>query len=224
MFTSLLPALVLTLATAEENGDHKADTPDATPSVIEPVDARRAPTVRLLRVATGKRYTLDLFDDDGHLREQALTDLRGFLSDRRRKIDHPIHWRLATLLVAVAAHFPDAELQVVSGYRHVNRHHKKSRHTRGHAIDFRVTGVDNRELFDLLRRSFAGIGVGYYPNSTFVHLDVRPDDALWVDYSGVGQTPCYSRKPRVDLRSGQAERLSYDQAIAAGCRHPRTSD
>ncbi len=185
---------------------------------IEPVSPRAAAPVPFLHLRTRARLELVLFDTDGRLRLEALDELRAFLTDPRAKIDHPIHWRLATLLTAIAAHFPGRTLEVVSGYRHVNRHHKDSRHTRGHAIDFRVAGVANRELFELLRRSFADVGVGYYPNSTFVHLDVRPRSAFWIDYSGPGQTPCYSRTPAQDLASGAAERLDYASAKAAGCR------
>ena len=35
------------------------------------------------------------------------------------------------------------------------------------------------------------VGVGYYPNSTFVHLDVRSTKAIWVDLSGPGEPPRY---------------------------------
>ena len=220
MLGPLLLSSVLVFGASGDNDGRDGDTDDNRPSVIEPVDARSAPAVSLVRIHDGARFTLSLFDDDGRLRAGALVELRDFLRDRRRNIDHPIHWRLATLLVAISSHFDGAELQVVSGYRHVNRHHKRSRHTRGHALDFRVRGVDNRALFELLRRSFAGIGVGYYPNSTFVHLDVRQQDALWVDYSGPGQTPCYSRRPHADLASGRAESLSYEAAVSAGCRRP----
>ena len=188
--------------------------------VIRPIRATAAPPVRFVHLRTKARFTLVLFDRQGRLRPQALSRLRDFLTDPRSKIDHPIHWRLASLLVATAAHYPGRTLEVISGYRHRNKHHKKSKHTRGRALDFRVKGVPNRELFDLLRRSFADVGVGYYPNSTFVHLDVRKKSAIWVDYSGPGQTPCYSTSPRRDLTTGDAERLSYAQARAAGCRKP----
>ena len=109
-------------------------------------------------------------------------------------------------------------IEIVSGYRHVSRHTDRSNHTRGRAVDMRVEGVGNRRLFEVLRRSFADIGVGYYPNGTFVHLDVRDRATIWVDYSGADETPCYSRTPHEDLKSGVAERTSYAQAIAAGCR------
>jgi uncharacterized protein YcbK (DUF882 family) len=194
--------------------------PPAATARIEPVSPREAAPVPFLHLRTRKRLEMVLFDDEGRLRVDALDELREFLTDPRSKIDHPIHWRLATLLVAIAAHYPGRTLEVVSGYRHTNRHHNDSKHTRGHAIDFRVVGVKNRDLFELVRRSFADIGVGYYPNSTFVHLDVRDRSALWVDYSGPGQTPCYSRAPARDLASGAAEQLDYDAAKAAGCRGP----
>lgn len=190
-------------------------------STITPVDARQAPTVNLVHVRKRERFALVLFDAQGQLQWDALARLRAFLSDPRTQIDHPIHWRLATLLVAIAAHFPGRSLEVVSGYRHHNRHHDGSRHTRGHALDFRIEGVPNRTLFELLRASFADVGVGYYPNSTFVHLDVRDRSTLWVDYSGPGQTPCYSPAPAQDLASGVAEHRSYADAQAAGCKPPR---
>jgi uncharacterized protein YcbK (DUF882 family) len=161
-----------------------------------------------------------LFDADGRLRTEALAELRAFLTDPRTSIDHPIHWRLASLLVAVAAHYPGRTLEVVSGYRHHNKHHDRSKHTRGHAIDFRVEGIDRRVLFELLRSSFADVGIGYYPNSKFVHLDVRERSTIWVDYSGPGQTPCYSRTPEEDLQSGRAETTDYERAIALGCKAP----
>ena len=98
--------------------------------------------------------------------------------------------------------------------------------TRGRAIDFRVEGVPNRELRDLVRASFSGIGVGYYPNSTFIHVDVREREGQWIDYAGPGQDACYSPDVRGDFLSGRAETLSYAQAQARGCKghtHPSTT-
>jgi uncharacterized protein YcbK (DUF882 family) len=203
------------------DGDDAVDesTPSratGVPERIAPFDPTRAPTLRLLR--RGKLHTVDLFDDHGNLLHDGLAELRTLMTDPRSGIDHPTHWRLATLLVAVANHFPGATIEIVSGYRHVSRHTDRSNHTRGRAIDMRVEGVGKRRLFEVLRRSFADVGVGYYPNGSFVHLDVRDRATIWVDYSGAAQTPCYSRTPAADLADGTAERTSYDAALAAGCR------
>src|SRR5262249_36429710 len=51
------------------------------------------------------------------------------------------------------------------------------------------------------------VGVGYYPNSDFVHLDVRPagkKSAYWVDYSAPGQRAIY-RTPAGFTPSGERE-------------------
>jgi uncharacterized protein YcbK (DUF882 family) len=202
----------------------RADTP-VTPGTgdrIRPVDPRTAPALHLRLARAKTEHEIALFDKGGNLRHDALAELRTILFDPKTGIDHPIHWRLATLLVAVQAHFPDSTIEVVSGYRNVSRHTDRSNHTRGRAIDMRVLvdgkRVDKRRLFELLRASFSEVGVGYYPNGTFVHLDVRDKATIWVDYSGAGEVPCYSRSPTKDLADGTAERTSYAQAIASGCR------
>ena len=40
-------------------------------------------------------------------------------------------------------------------------------------------------------KSHDGVGVGYYPNSGFIHLDVRERWTYWVDESGRGEPPRY---------------------------------
>jgi hypothetical protein len=48
--------------------------------------------------------------------------------------------------------------------------------------------------------------VGYYPNSSFIHLDVRKDrSAFWIDYSGPGERSMYADDPVADLKTGRAD-------------------
>ena len=78
---------------------------------------------------------------------------------------------------------------------------------KGLACDMRVVGVKNTELRDFFRQRFKSVGVGYYPNSSFVHLDVRRGaSAFWIDYSGPGETALYSKNAADDLRTGRADR------------------
>jgi hypothetical protein len=95
--------------------------------------------------------------------------------------------RLLTILAQVSDHFGGRPLRVVSGYR-TTSWVEESKHPLGRACDFVVLGVPNTVLRDYLR-TLDSVGVGYYPNSTFVHLDVREKNTYWVDYAGPGEPP-----------------------------------
>jgi hypothetical protein len=88
---------------------------------------------------------------------------------------------LIEILGAVAARFEPARIEVVSGYRSPKYNlmlRKKGRevardsqHTHGNAVDFRIRGVPTKRLLQFTRSLKRG-GVGFYPNSQFVHSDV----------------------------------------------------
>jgi hypothetical protein len=89
--------------------------------------------------------------------------------------------RLRETLRAVAGHFRAHYIEIVSGYRAPKyqlmlrkKGHEVARdseHPRGHAIDFRIPEVPTRTLLRFVRSLHLG-GVGYYPESKFVHADV----------------------------------------------------
>jgi uncharacterized protein YcbK (DUF882 family) len=76
---------------------------------------------------------------------------------------------------------PDAELQVICGYRsaasneylrtHTSGVAKGSLHMRAEAIDVRLPGMKTLDLRNAALALGRG-GVGYYPASDFVHVDV----------------------------------------------------
>jgi hypothetical protein len=66
----------------------------------------------------------------------------------------------------------------------------------------RIEGVPNWALRDFLL-TLERVGVGYYPNSFHVHLDVREQSASWVDLSRPGQRPRYVRSKRVAKRGAR---------------------
>jgi LysM repeat protein len=100
--------------------------------------------------------------------------------------------RLLTLLGRVSDAFGGRTLRIVSGYR-TTSFASESKHPLGRACDFSILGVPNTALRDYVR-TFHDVGVGYYPNSTFIHLDVRDYDAYWVDYAGPGEAPRYRNR------------------------------
>jgi hypothetical protein len=83
-----------------------------------------------------------------------------------------------------------ANLSVISGYRPAS---KGSLHAEGQAIDFSLAGASNVELVDACK-TLDDTGCGFYPNSSFIHMDVRPKGAghvSWIDASGPGEDARY---------------------------------
>jgi hypothetical protein len=105
--------------------------------------------------------------------------------------------RLVERLQAIVDHFGEArkgagpmKLDIVSGYRPTS---PGSMHSSGRAIDFRIEGVDNEKVVAFCK-TLEDTGCGFYPNSSFVHVDVREAGAghvTWIDASGPGETPRY---------------------------------
>ncbi|MGH7280674.1 MAG: YcbK family protein, partial [Polyangiaceae bacterium] len=101
---------------------------------------------------------------------------------------------LAARLEQVVAHFTKdgktPRLSVVSGYRPAS---VGSFHASGKALDFHIEGVSNEALVAFCK-TLQDTGCGYYPNSSFVHMDVRPTGTghvQWIDASGPGESPHY---------------------------------
>lgn len=131
------------------------------------------------------RFNGQALGPDGRLRAETVRALNNLLGAGGR---HPsIPERLLRLLVEVSDTFGGRPIRLVSGYRTAS-YFQDSRHKRSSAIDFLVVGVPNASVCEYLRE-IEDVGVGYYPNSSFVHLDVRDHSAYWVDYAGPGEPP-----------------------------------
>ncbi|MDP9149813.1 MAG: DUF882 domain-containing protein [Myxococcota bacterium] len=107
-----------------------------------------------------------------------------------RRFDARIVERLAQVIERFHAAGETPQVILVSGYR---RRGEGSYHSVGRAVDFRVAGVTNEALVAICR-TLPDTGCGYYPNSGFVHMDVRDPGAghvSWIDVSRPGQPPRY---------------------------------
>lgn len=167
---------------------------------------RYAP-VELFHVNRRETLKLQIADNRGRPVRGAQKRVERFLRCHYTNKQFRMNPRLTRLLYETGRRYPGRRLEVVSGYRHPKvAKNPRSPHMKGLACDFRVAGISNTELRDYLRRTFKNIGVGYYPNSSFVHLDVRSGpSAFWIDYSGPGESAMYSENPGEDLKTGRAE-------------------
>jgi uncharacterized protein YcbK (DUF882 family) len=152
-------------------------------SKADDLPASEAPyRLRFFHTHTGKR--LDIVYKHGDTYDPAaLNVLNEFLRDHRTGDVHVYDPRVFDLLhdVLVTLHRPDAEIDVVCGYRtpwsneylriHGHGVAQHSLHMQAMAIDIRVPGVTAAELRDAALSLHRG-GVGYYAASNFVHVDV----------------------------------------------------
>jgi uncharacterized protein YcbK (DUF882 family) len=168
----------------------------------------RSTIVELYHVNRHETMQLRLRDEQGRSVRGVQKRFDRFLRCHHTNQQHAMNPRLVTLLYKTGRHWPGHRVEVVSGYRAPNvAKNPRSPHMKGLACDFRVVGIANTQLRDYLRRAYQKVGVGYYPNSSFVHLDVRKDrSAFWIDYSGPGERAVYSENPNLDLRSGKADK------------------
>jgi uncharacterized protein YcbK (DUF882 family) len=96
--------------------------------------------------------------------------------------EHPVDPRTLALVYRIQTHFAVPEIRVVSGYR-PPKPGSHSNHGRGRAIDLIVPGTADEEVARFVRE-IGYVGVGVYPRSQFVHVDIRPRSYFWVDDSG----------------------------------------
>lgn len=151
---------------------------------------KRRGYVRLVR--GDERLGLQLLGRRGRLAPNALAGLGKMLRFYPTGEKTPIDPRLAALIGEVSDHFGGKPIHITSGYRPYSpaQYTPHSNHNLGRAVDFSVEGVPSTVVRDFCR-TFRNAGVGYYPNSTFVHLDVRTGKAYWVDHSRPGEAPHY---------------------------------
>jgi hypothetical protein len=92
--------------------------------------------------------------------------------------EHP--GELVARVLTTAAKFDALRVDIVSGYRNAKYNlglakkgrevSRDSQHTRSQAIDFSLPGVDTERVYRYLPKVHPG-GVGFYPVSSFVHVD-----------------------------------------------------
>ncbi len=185
---------------------------------------RRAGFATLVRPSRELTRRVRMLDSRGRATKAARQHLgelmRPNTATRRERFPDPSP-RLIEVLARISDHFGGRPLHLLSGVRAAAGYTRESsRHVTGHAVDLRIPGVPNTELRDYAR-TLDMVGVGYYPRSTFVHIDVRDRSAYWVDWSRRGEAPRPQRRgeaPPEDATGAEASAVGEggDDADEAG--------
>jgi uncharacterized protein YcbK (DUF882 family) len=158
--------------------------PLGTPARPRDVSSEQGQEHQLLLYNTHTRERLDIVYRRGdQYIPSALAKLDYFLRDHRtgdiRHFDPHLYDVLSDLTVSVG--HPGGEIDIVCGYRtpstneslraHSTGVAKNSLHTHAEAIDLRMPGVQTLDLRKAALALHRG-GVGYYPRSDFIHVDI----------------------------------------------------
>jgi uncharacterized protein YcbK (DUF882 family) len=129
---------------------------------------------------TGKTLAV-VYYRDGEYLDEALRHIDDHLKDFRNGERHPIDPALLDVLFEIRTRTGSrAPFEVISAYRSPRTNEmlrgrssgvaQNSMHLQGQAIDVRLRDVTLDELRDAARNLARG-GVGFYPESEFVHVD-----------------------------------------------------
>ncbi len=139
--------------------------------------------LKLYNVHLNKTFYAPFFEKN-YYKLSGLFEINKAFIDYRAKEMKRIDVKLVNLLYEIKQHLGyDKQFNIVSGYRspHTNAMLRKKRegvaknsfHIKGQAVDIYVPNVSLRKLRDVALGLQKG-GVGYYPSSHFVHVDVGP--------------------------------------------------
>jgi uncharacterized protein YcbK (DUF882 family) len=153
---------------------------------VTPPEAARAADARQLSFYhTHTRLSLDVvYYANGEYVDSALDEINRFLKDFRTGDVSEINPELLDLLHDLRNELGSEQpYEVISAYRSPQTNEmlratssgvaKKSQHLKGNAIDVRLRGVRTKTLRETALRMERG-GVGFYPKSDFVHMDMGP--------------------------------------------------
>lgn len=137
-------------------------------------------TLRMYNTHTGESLK-SVFWAEGKFMPDAMNDINKLLRDHRNNQIAQIDPKLLFLLDQVSTQVgSNSVVHIISGYRspesnkllheNTNGVARHSMHLEGKAIDVRIPGRDLAALHKAALHAGGG-GVGYYPESQFVHLD-----------------------------------------------------
>ncbi len=155
-------------------------SPDASASI----DDHGRTRLTIVSLNTNDRVELSPSTDGGGFDATDLDRAARVLREPSSGNAHPVEPRLLDLVYRIQTQFSAPEVRVISAYR-TPHGRNGSNHGHGRAIDLIVPGATDAAVAKFARE-LGFVGVGIYPTSGFVHVDVRDRSYFWVDASAPG--------------------------------------
>ncbi len=159
----------------------------ASSSVVPAAFAKATPaqelskSLHLYNIHTGE-FVKTTFKQQGQFDSESLSELDHLLRDHRSGESTLISRALFEDIHTLQQLFkPNQAIEIISGYRSPKTNErlramghnvaKRSLHMQGKAVDIRIPGASLKQVRQAALSLKSG-GVGYYPKSGFIHLDV----------------------------------------------------
>jgi uncharacterized protein YcbK (DUF882 family) len=143
-------------------------------------ERHRADSFELVAANNGERITVHFVD--GVLTEASAKEARHLMRALSNDQEHDIDPRLLSTLFLLARE-TGGRIDLISAYRPPANRYDHNFHSRGMAADVRLPGYSPWGMRNLARK--LGVrGLGMYPTTNMIHVDVRDEPFSWVDYSG----------------------------------------
>ncbi len=152
---------------------------------------------------THEEVHVQIYKKDGSFDNAALAKLDDEFRCLATGEVRAIRAELYEQLSRIQDHFGHKQMLLVSGFRYTDR--TSSRHFHASATDFKLKGVSIYQIRAFAETLDTGhMGLGIYPTTGFVHLDVRaPGEPSyrWVDYSG----PHHIKRHKIRRKRGHTQ-------------------
>jgi uncharacterized protein YcbK (DUF882 family) len=158
--------------------------------------ARPSGNLHLFHAYRGESLKVNIYNTDGSYDIESLRAISHLLRCTKTDSERDVEPRLLTILSHIYDHFGGKRIEVTSGYR--NQRNTGSYHYKGSATDILIDGVKPTRLRAFVETLDAGgMGIGLYPRSGFVHVDVRPPPSYrWIDNQPVDPDDPGRRPPK----------------------------
>jgi uncharacterized protein YcbK (DUF882 family) len=149
---------------------------------------------------------------DGTMDDQTAAEVTHLFRCRHTGRERAMARGTLAMLAGLADRYDARTIEFVSAYRVQRGESPTSPHRDARAIDFRIRGVQLREIRDYLWRTYSEVGIGWYPGEQFIHMDSRPAlrDTAWTFLSGVNHYHPYwaeaARRPATETQVARSHR------------------
>ncbi len=147
------------------------------------IQSKDVKKLHLYSVNSKKLVDIEYYEHGAYISE-GLEQIYKILADRRNGEIAAIDTDLIESIYKLQNKLNSSKpIEIISGYRSVASNTEMAKHndgvamnsyhTKGKAVDLALKGISTKEIHELATQIHVG-GIGYYPESGFVHIDVGP--------------------------------------------------